>query len=360
MSRRKIALFGNYGAQNLGDELILEAILTSHPGVDWTVFLADPDKLKAPCKKAYVFPTGRRSLLRGTIGKSWRALKECDAAVIGGGGLFQDNYPLATFIWGIQYLCCRLQGKPVFTYATGVGPLRKYIPKKLTRWVYRGAKGITVRDNASKRLLIELGIPEEKVQLTADPALSLKLESSNDEIAKKRILLSVRPTKEHNTKIIDTFQKIIPELQKRAEVAIIIMQEGTIEDDCSIVNEITKDYPNIPIIIPKNKEELKKELEDASLVISMRYHCLVLALMNNVPVIGINYGMKIRYLLEDICLENYCLDVNNLSFETLKEKFDSIQSQTEQVQSRISEKINSLKCRGVGNVSQFNTFCESL
>jgi len=38
----KLALVGNYGATNIGDDAIMSSILNSHASHTWTVFSANP------------------------------------------------------------------------------------------------------------------------------------------------------------------------------------------------------------------------------------------------------------------------------------------------------------------------------
>src|SRR5690606_17927677 len=122
-------------------------------------------QFKVPC--APLFPLGLRSVLKRRFRAAFKALKASDAVILGGGGLFQDDKLYACFLWAWQVFWVKRLKKPLFIYATGVGPLHSKVGQWLTRWAYCQAQSITVRDAASKELLLKLGLPEASVHLTA-------------------------------------------------------------------------------------------------------------------------------------------------------------------------------------------------
>jgi polysaccharide pyruvyl transferase WcaK-like protein/glycosyltransferase involved in cell wall biosynthesis len=114
----------------------------------------------------------------------FEAVERADVIICGGGGLFFDYwgcYPET--LWtpghgGLSYVCgapllAALLAKPVGVHAVGVGPLRTVEGQALTRAVMNLASRISVRDAASKDALTAIGIDADRVAVAADPAFAL-------------------------------------------------------------------------------------------------------------------------------------------------------------------------------------------
>ena len=92
---KRVLILGHFGAGNLGDELMLRGLL----GVMAETW---PDQVHARVvwAGAYSLETPNRALIsveavRPTIEAIWRALRDSDFVVVGGGTHFHDDYPLA-------------------------------------------------------------------------------------------------------------------------------------------------------------------------------------------------------------------------------------------------------------------------
>lgn len=67
----------------------------------------------------------------------------------------------------------RLFGKPVVSYAQGVGPLKSFWGRRLVRFVYDRLDLITVRNQASKDNLLKIGVERPPIVVTAAPVFAL-------------------------------------------------------------------------------------------------------------------------------------------------------------------------------------------
>ena len=68
----------------------------------------------------------------------------------------------------------QLLGKKTFIYSQGIGPINSSRNRRLTARVLRRASGIVVRDEASRDLLLSIGVPGRLVQVTADPVIRVR------------------------------------------------------------------------------------------------------------------------------------------------------------------------------------------
>jgi polysaccharide pyruvyl transferase CsaB len=321
----KLALIGNYGATNVGDDAILASILKSHANHEWTVFSANPEDTqhRFKVKSAPLFPLGIRSLSKFGFRTSYKALKSVEAVVLGGGGLFQDNHIFACFLWAWQVFWVKRLGKPLFIYATGVGPLKTWMGMFLTRWVYDYASGVTVRDKASFDKLVELGVDPAKVEMTADPAFLFKGSEEEKTREPRTYIVSLRPWLHHNPTLVEGFAQALLKLksEKGATFAFVCMQSVR-EHDLQVLGPLAERVGGA-IVTPNDFAELVALLQRAEFAIGMRYHFLIAALIARTPTLALGYSPKVLSLYEGD-LAPYCMGLEGFGVEALERKLSRL------------------------------------
>lgn len=315
----KIAVIGNYGASNIGDDAILTAILSELEGHKVTIFSAYPEMTKQlfGAKTAPIFPLGFRSLYRNGFKKSIQALKKCDVVILGGGGLFQDSRLYACFLWAWQIFWVRLLKKPLFIYATGVGPLNTRIGQWLTKWAYRKAEIITVRDQYSADMLRKINL-KRFIHVTADPVFKFKKPGIAKSRAKGTYIISLRPWLKYNQKIISVFTSFLRELKetKEAEFIFVSMQQIK-EHDMQMIEPLVSKLGG-ELYLPNHFSDLLQIMETAEFAIGMRFHFMIAAILTQTPLLPISYAPKTEEIFEDSELRSYVSHVTDLSGEKLR------------------------------------------
>jgi len=316
----KIAVIGNYGATNIGDDAILTALLRSLAGHKVTVFSAYPEMTKPlfGTKAAPLFPLGFRSLYRNGFKDSFQALKKCDAVILGGGGLFQDSYLYACFLWAWQVFWVKLLKKPLFICATGVGPLKTRIGRWLTKWAYNQAEIVTVRDQYSEDVLRKIGL-EREIHVTADPVFMFRKPDFTKNRTKGTYIVSVRPWLKYNQKILSTFGSFLQELKetKGAEFIFVSMQQIK-EHDMQMIEPLVSKLGG-ELYLPNHFADLLQIMETAEFAIGMRFHFMIAALLTQTPLLPISYAPKTEEIFEESELRSYVSQVSDLSGEKLRE-----------------------------------------
>jgi polysaccharide pyruvyl transferase WcaK-like protein len=156
---KKIVIHGCYDFHNFGDMLILDMIRHA---------LRDMPDIECACP-------WERVCISGNVrnhGRGWWDVLSAHAGVFGGGGyLFAGarswRYYLPARIW-------QARGIPYIIIGVGAGPQMDPAKTKWVRALCEGATTICVRDQESKQLLQEIGIPEDRVHATADIVLGLE------------------------------------------------------------------------------------------------------------------------------------------------------------------------------------------
>ncbi|MCF7846982.1 MAG: polysaccharide pyruvyl transferase family protein [Candidatus Gracilibacteria bacterium] len=192
----KTLLIGNFGARNVGDELILTSALEAHP--DAVVATADPTFSQHFVGRQFPtirpFPTGLRSFLRFWCSPKFRhelwALRgQVSAVVFPGGGLFSIR-SRAFWIWGMTVWWLRkyFPEAEIHFEHQGIDRPRNFFQRWILKKTFRNAAKISVRDAASSEVLRSLGIES----FLAGDRVETWLSKSEKKASQKRLLLNAR------------------------------------------------------------------------------------------------------------------------------------------------------------------------
>lgn len=164
---KNVIVHGCYHTRNFGDLLMLDMI-GRHLG-------------KSPLNRV-TSPWIHNEEVKNLAVASGNGLKGCffkDAAILGGGGYFVDDasdkrstqrllrYSVPAAIW-------RLFNIPYQIVGVGVGPELTSKGAQQVKFICNGAKHINVRDDESKALLVDIGVPDNKISVTADFVIGLE------------------------------------------------------------------------------------------------------------------------------------------------------------------------------------------
>ena len=358
----KIGLIGNYGAANIGDNAILRAILNSHPDYDFTVFSSNPEKTyqELNINTAPVFPLGIRSAIKNGFRRSIKALSSVDAVILGGGGLMQDEYLYACFLWAWQIFWVKLMGKPLFIYATGVGPIKTGLGRFLTKYVYKYAVGVTVRDKSSYDTLHRLGLSMDNVEITADPAFLFKHVEQESARVPHTYVISLRPWLKYNGRIISVFTEYLQKLkaEKNAKFVFVCMQSIK-EHDLKVITPVLKKVEG-SIAVPKHFADLLHIMKEAEFAIGMRYHFLIAAMLTKTPALALSYSHKVDSLFKDTILEHYMLPLSGLNADDLEKKMTRLSVDYNNVKIYQKRRLEELKALAEKNIGFFEGFIKTL
>ena len=270
MQMGKTLLIGNFGAQNLGDEMILTAALQDYPNsIVMTSDSAYSQQFTESTFETVPFPpTGLRSFLKLLVNKEYRSeivkLKNCDTStlIFPGGGLFAIK-TRACVLWFLVFLWLKklLPGAEFRFEHQGIDQDMSWLSCKLTKFVFTRADYISVRDKNSGQALEMLGI--QNYELSADRVFNY-LENLNKNAlvcpeSDEKILL-VSALKPFDVSVVEA---------KYPDHKIIFLPFAL--SDISILPD---DFAP-EVVFPKNKTELFMLLSKAQVMVGERFHSLV-------------------------------------------------------------------------------------
>lgn len=273
-----VALSGYYGFHNAGDEALLEAIAQELKARGHTPLVLS--KNPAETQQRY----GVRAVRRAHPLEVWRALGEADLLLSGGGTLLQDKTSSASLWYYLAIIrMARMRGKPVHVFNQSLGPLSP----KGERAVQRALKGVQlfVRDRDSLEYARRLGLQAE---LGADCAMLLNPPPVERE-PKMVVLVPRAGFDQANHTLAQTAERL------RAlgyEVVVLAMQpghdEGALEFFRGFTTELAWDPRRVFYV-----------LAQASYVVSIRLHGVILAAAAGTPFAGLSYDPKVAGFCRD-------------------------------------------------------------
>jgi len=360
----KVVLSGYFGFGNIGDEAILEAMIgglrSRDPRIEITVLSADPDKTSEQFK---VYSVPRLNLSRIV-----HVIKKADVLISGGGGLLQDvTGPFSIpYYLGLIYLA-KAWGRPVAVIGQGVGPVKGFLAKILTRWILNKVDLIVVRDEESFSELRSLKV-KRPIFITGDvttilepikPDARLKV-LKQEGIAKGEkplVGFSIRKPSHRLTgakagvyhKIIADFADGIIEKYNARVVFIPFLYPDDIIESSNIINRMRN--PVNVIIREYNTSEIMGIVGEMDILIGMRLHSHIFAAMTGVPMLGISYDPKVAIFLHGLG-QNF-INVADVEKERLFLLFEKTWAKRGEIKESLTKKLPELKEKGLRNFDVF-------
>jgi polysaccharide pyruvyl transferase CsaB len=240
----------------------------------------------------------------------------------------------------------KLWERPCILSGVGIGPLRTEIGRAYVREVLAWADVITVRDTGSRDVLQSVGFPEpERVVVTADPVFRLSFgpgEALASPVSggRPRIGVAVR-----NWPGYPPAEQWIPELaqalrqvarQTGGTVLFLPLQAYPVyppTDDVAAARTVASILDG-SVDVRVVEQYLSPRQADAlvgtcDIVIAMRLHAAILALRHGVPCIGLAYDPKIRHLMTDAGVGEFCFELTSVRRDTLEQMILKLLSQPE-------------------------------
>ncbi|MEJ6586203.1 MAG: polysaccharide pyruvyl transferase CsaB [Synechococcus sp. ChSW.bin.154] len=290
-SPRRILLCGYYGEHNLGDDALLEVLNKQLPK-GWQPVITANDASAVQTIVPNGMVVNRRSLK--TVLKS---IKHVQVVVLGGGSLLQDSTSFRSLVYYIALIVVALvKRKPVLLWGQGLGPLRHAWSRYLVGQVLNGATSITWRDSASMQLAKRIGI-KRSMSVAPDPVWS---HQAKDYQGGGNIVLCWRPTSLLTPSGWSLLLQAVDELSETKQKSVTWFAFHA-NQDVNLLQTLSKKglvperlEARSSTIIANNIDHALEIFSNASLVIAMRLHALILSIVSHCPTAGLSYDPKVE------------------------------------------------------------------
>ncbi len=350
--RVRVGISGSYGGANLGDEAILDGIvsqLRASMPVEITVFSRNPEDTLKRHQVERAVPV--RTLTRREVTPEVARL---DLLILGGGGILFDGE--AQIFLREVFLAHEL-GVPVAIYAVSAGPLDTAEARQAVRTGLNRAALITVRDRLGYRLLEDVGV-EREIHLTADPAVLLEpVELDLDEIKSEGVQFerhlvgfSVRERGpaapnidpgEYYHLLANAADFVVSRLD--ADVVFVSMERTDIQHSHAVVARMQNSDRAEVLRRTYSPQEILGLVGHFEFVIGMRLHFLIFAALRSVPFTALPYASKVEGFLHDLGVEESPLGIVGIG--RLIARIDHSWDTRKQIRKRIKTRLASLQQR---------------
>jgi len=309
--RVRIGISGSYGGMNLGDEAILEGILSrirATVSADVTVFSKNPSDTMA--RHQVERAVSARALTRREVTPE---IRELDLLVLGGGGILYDR-DAANYLREVTV--AQEAGVPVILYAISAGPLETAAARRAVRETLNATAPtvVTVRDRLGYRLLEDVGVGKE-IHLTADPAFLLEpeelpvtaLEAEGVDFGRHLVGFSVREPgpaapdirpDEYYALLANAADYIVE--RYGAEVVFVPMEKTDVQHSHGVVAHMNNAERAEVLRRKYSPRQILDLMGRFELAVGMRLHFLIFAALRGTPFAALPYASKVSGLLEDL------------------------------------------------------------
>jgi polysaccharide pyruvyl transferase CsaB len=293
---------GYYGFGNLGDEALLEVIVSQlksrYPYAEIDVLSANPEltahELRVEATQRWEARAVRASLRRA------------DVLLSGGGGLLQNATSLRSLLYYAGIIRAATHaGKKSMIFAQSVGPL-DFLGRRIVRECCKGLTAATVRDRRSAKLLTEL-LPEVRVEQTADPVFLYDAPGHEIDLTAEGlgpqsdpfVVISVRKAGGMKDRI-DVVARAVDRFAARHHARVAFLPLGG-ASDAEMSTLVIRKCTTAPVLLPAGSlAHAANVIRRAKAVVAMRLHAVVLAARYSVPFLAIPYDPKVSALCDDL------------------------------------------------------------
>jgi polysaccharide pyruvyl transferase WcaK-like protein len=417
MKSQRICFYGNFGAGNLGNEATLQAILEQiprcWPDAQLLCFCTNPQDVRtrhhiaalpAQAINRTALEISDTGAPRGRLMRFFRiafrriplelvhwikclhAMSRSDIFIVAGTGIVCDyttgpsGFPYDIFKLSMLAALCRVK---LAFLSVGVGPIHH----PLSRWLLKRSLALahhrSYRDEASKRYLEGIGFNTALDSVCPDVVFGLsKGAFVSGAVNGERPIVGLGikdyglTEPEAFREYLNTMAGFVSKLQEQGyNIRLLI---GDIQYDASVIQEFVRVLKsrNIPAEPPLliaepalTVDELLRQISETEAVISARYHNLVVALIQNKPVIALSDHAKLNSVVTDFGLAQYLLPLRNLTSDILIDRFKQLENDVEQLRPHLRARLEKYRqaldvlyatllaesevtARGVGSLSE--------
>jgi len=294
---------GWVGSTNLGDELVFSALRRRLAALGAGVSAVSV----APAATAA--DHGVATVDHHDVAGLVRAGRRSAAVVLGGGGLLQDRTSAVNVPYHLaRVVPARLAGTPLGVVAIGAGPLQGRGARALVRAALAGSAVVTARDRPSAELLSRLGV--QPVEVTADLALSLPLPEAP---VADRLVVCLRPWTTRRGRLpvaLGRAGEVAPWFVAGAAAALdaaaaatglavhFVALQG--DRDGPLHDQVAERMSSPATAARPGLDEVVGEVARARVVVAMRYHALVAAVLGGRPALSLGYDPKVDALAGEL------------------------------------------------------------
>jgi polysaccharide pyruvyl transferase WcaK-like protein len=305
MQVNNILVIGNYGAGNIGDDLLMEACVKGLRSVFYDAVIVT----MGPRADAPLPPAGIMSTIKLNWFKARKAMKQADLVVFGGGGLFNPEVPYSMFVWGRALKMANSLKKPVVMLGQS---FPDYNLGSLVGVLDR-SEFVTVRDSISEKVLAKLN-SDTPVKRTADLVFGLDFDTEYEFASEfdEYVCVNLRSYKGlSDDHVLNVACGVLDKLLKETSLGVYLVPFA--REDAKILRRLCKIYEDTGRfrVLDFDMNLALAALKNSNGIISERLHPLIVGAIMRKPIYALAYNTKVEGFMADMALPEYCYDLKS-------------------------------------------------
>ncbi|MEN9229115.1 MAG: polysaccharide pyruvyl transferase CsaB [Gloeomargarita sp. HHBFW_bins_205] len=289
----RVLLCGYYGLGNGGDEALLATLLQMLPAqVQPVVLSAQPEITR----QQYGVPACHRWHLGAVV----KELLRSQGFIWGGGSLIQDKTSWASPLYYLGLMAmAQLLGKRTVAWAQGIGPLERRWLRALAGWVFRRCQGVSVRDKPAAEQLRRWG---RGALLAPDPVWALPDQPywPLGDVPAPRLAVVLRPHPLLTSPWIEVLALALRQFQQATGAWVVFLPFQPATDRALAQHLQRRVGDRSALLEPPHPAQLKGVFRYLDLVVTMRYHGLVMGAAAGCRCFSLSYDPKVSQLQQDL------------------------------------------------------------
>lgn len=312
-------------------------------------------------------PPVRKLLLKNKILKAY---SQTDAVLDEAGISFVDS---RGFVMNTYAFVCAavpmLMGVPVMKYSQAMGTFHSFTNRFLAKWILPKMKLICARGEGTLENLRSIGV-ERNVKLCADGAFTMaddpRCNAMVDEVCEqdefyrdleRLVGLSISSVVEKKcTKLGIDYKGImidfIEKLNQSGYKVLIIANGARIHsqkprnNDLMICDAVYEDVKHKDMVRWYHREieaeEIRAYIGKCRFLVASRFHAMIGALEQKVPVLLVGWSHKYQEVLDFFKLGQYAIDFSNLTADSLEQEFHKFVECEDEIRRNIEENYDAV------------------
>lgn len=319
-TKKNVILLGSYGRGNIGDDIFLIAVHDILKNFN-VVFNSSTD---APLPRA--IKSGGNIIYTNSHNDFLDKVKfflKCDYFIYGGGdlwvNLYGDKFPKKS-LWKmvILNLTARTFGKKVIYLGCGAGRLRGFslilakISASMANYIIARESETVKILNLKKNYCI---LPDLAVTLFNEIPRNSKSKKQYINIGIASLYYVPEPEKNFEPMIEGIVSSICKLDENKVHIQLIPMLVSNSKFDdlwtCKYLASLIPVKYNVEIVTERDPIKILSIIKEVDLMIGIRLHASILAVLFGIPAVGISYRDKVKRFFNQLNLSEYCLEMND-------------------------------------------------
>ncbi len=296
--------------------------------------------------------------------KTLSSLENADLIIVCGGG-FLGGKKLDSLMHLYQIYVNTKFKKPVYIMGTSIEPTTNIIVEKFTNFVLKKVDFIFAREKITEEHLKSI-IKPEKLEIIPDMAFYLKdvtrkKKEFEKERKKSKLLLGITvrkwnfPQSSSKKQAMDNYINSVCQAMEylidKYNCIFIFIPQVIVEhgDDAEVALEIksrlTKNNQSKFIIRRDDWSpyEIKEVIGELDGFIGTRMHSNIFAASKYIPTVAIAYEKKTNGIMETLKLEDYIVEIDDISSSKLVEKIEVMLKNRKQIEKNLKIRVSEIK-----------------